>query len=270
MFEMKLSIYDNLKHIVAQLTKIFHIKLSIAKTGRPRKISGLDSLTLALYQHASTRNTKKSVYDDFKDRLKCSYKTLVCALNESGLLAMKLLFCLMRLNKRQAHLIKYTDSTDLPVCLRKNADKHKVMKDLASFGYSAKGWYYGLKLTLTRDCQGRMLGLKITSPKKSDREIFKDINADLDGIIVADAGYVSKKLEREMNEEGRRWILIRPLKSMKRLATFWQLEIYKGRFQIEFDFRSLKMFFGLVTSLPRSINGYLNNYLHSLLAFALR
>lgn len=267
---MKLSIYDNLKHIVAQLVKIFHIKLTVAKTGRPRKISKLNSLTLALYQHASTRNTKKSVYQDFKKTLSCSYKTLVCALNESCALALKLLFCLMRLNKKQAHLIKYTDSTDLPVCLRKNADKHRVMSSLAGFGYSAKGWFYGLKLTLTRDRQGRILGLRISPPSTPDREIFKRINADLDGILVADAGYTSKKLEKEMYQEGRRWVLTRPLKSMKRLATFWQLAIYKGRFQIEFDFRSLKLFFGLITSLPRSINGYLSNYLHSLLAFALR
>lgn len=267
---MKLSIYDNLKHIVAQLTKIFRINLAVAKTGRPRKISKLNSLSLALYQHASTRNTKKSVYQDFKEILKCSYKTLVCALNESGVLALRLLFCLMRLNKKQAHLIKYTDSTNLPVCLKKNADKHKVMKDLAGFGYSTKGWFYGLKLTLTRDCQGRILGLRISPPGTSDREIFKRINADLDGILVADAGYTSKKLEREMYQENKRWVLTRPFKTMKRLATFWQLAIYKGRFQIEFDFRSLKLFFGLITSLPRSINGYLSNYLHSLLAFALR
>ena len=57
---------------------------------------------------------------------------------------------------------------------------------------------------------------------------------------------------------------------MKRLAAWWQLQLYKGRFRIEFDFRSLKLFFGLVTSLPRSVNGYLANYLHALLAFAIR
>jgi len=267
---MKLSIYDNLKHIVAQLVKIFKIKLNPAKTGRPRKISQLNSLALALYQHASTRQTKKSIYNDCKKNLKCSYKTLVCAINESSFLALRLLFHLIRLNKRKAHLIKYTDSTDLPVCLKKNADKHQTMKGLASFGYSAKGWYYGLKLTLTRDCQGQILGLRITTPKTPDREIFKDINSDLDGILVADAGYTSKKLEREMYQENKRWVLTKPFKTMRRLATFWQLAIYHGRFQIEFDFRSLKLFFGLITSFPRSINGYLSNYIHSLLAFALR
>lgn len=267
---MRLAIYDNLKHSVAQLVKTFKLDIAPARTGRPRKITKLDSLTLALYQHASTRNTKRSVYEDFKQMLKCSYKTLVCALNEASGLTLKILFLLMRLNKKQAHPIKYTDSTDLPVCLRKNADKHQVMKSLAGWGYSAKGWFYGLKLTYTRDHAGKPLALKITSPSAPDREIFKEINADLDGWLVADAGYTSRKLEQAMHLEGKRWVLTRPLKSMRRLATLWQLKIYQGRFQIELDFRSLKLFFGLITSLPRSVNGYLANYLHALLAFALR
>ncbi len=38
-------------------------------------------------------------------------------------------------------------------------------------------------------------------------------------------------------------------------------------FQIEFDFRDLKLFHGLVTSLPRSVNGYLANYIFALLSF---
>ena len=38
---------------------------------------------------------------------------------------------------------------------------------------------------------------------------------------------------------------------------------------IELNFRNLKMFYGLVTSLPRSIDGYLANYVHSVLGYVL-
>ena len=96
------------------------------------------------------------------------------------------------------------------------------------------------------------------------------INQDIYGIIVLDAGYVSRELETSMNIENKRWLLIRPYKSMKKLATKWQEDLYKMRFSIEFDFRSLKMFHGLVTSLPRSVNGYMANYLHALTSFVLR
>ncbi len=73
-----------------------------------------------------------------------------------------------------------------------------------------------------------------------------------------------------MNEEYKRWLLIRPYKTMKKLMTPWQDKLYRSRFQIEFDFRNLKLFHGLITSLPRSVNGYLANYIHALLSFVLR
>lgn len=266
---MALTILKNLKRIITQITKTFKLNTSAAPTGRPRKIPIIDALALALYQHHSTRATKISVYRDLKKSLNCSYKTFVVSLNSAGTLAGRILMLLMRLGAPHSHPIKYTDATDLPVCLRKNADKHKTMAGLAGFGHSAKGWYFGLKMTLTRDADGRLLGLMFSHPNMNDRDIFRRINKHLMGILVADAGYVSKAMEEEMHIEHQRILLIRPYKTMKRLATFWQLAIYKGRFQIEFDFRCLKLFHGLVTSMPRSVNGYLVNYLHSLLSFIL-
>ena len=112
-----------------------------------------------------------------------------------------------------------------------------------------------------------MLALRFTKPGENDREIFRSINQDIYGIIVADAGYVSEPLEKDMSMARKRWILIRPYKTMKKLMTKWQEQWYKGRFRIEFDFRDLKLFHGLVTSLPRSVSGYLANYLHALLSF---
>jgi hypothetical protein len=209
------------------------------------------------------------LYEDFRGTLHCTYKTLVVSLNRVAILAARLLVLLMRLFRTDAHLVKYTDATDIPVCLKKNADDHKTMAGLAGWGHSSKGWYYGLKLTLTRDHDGWPLGLFFSLPGMNDRDIFRKVNKELFGLLVADAGYVSKALEEDMTISGKRILLIRPLKTMKRLATFWQLAVYKGRFRIEFDFRRLKLFHGLVTSLPRSVNGYLANYLHALLSFVI-
>ena len=268
---MEVLIFKKLKAIVTQLSQQFKlVKLEASTNGRPRKISKVNAMTLSLYQHQSTRATKKSVYEDFKEELKCCYKTLVVSMNESATMCLRLLFIMMRLGKKNQHLVKYTDSTDIPVCLKKNADRHKTMKDFASFGRSSKGWFYGVKMTLTRDYDGKILGVKFTTATANDRDTFRKINQDIFGIIVADAGYVSKQLEKDMNIDGKRWILIRPYKSMKKLMTKWQEDLYTGRFQIEFDFRSLKMFHGLVTSLPRSVNGYLSNYIHALTSFVLR
>lgn len=266
--------FTQLKEVVMVLCDQFNLITEQPIKGRPRKLSQIDAVTLALYQHTSSRSTKKSVYEDFKGILNCSYKTLVVSMNESSVLCLRLLFLIMRFNRSVQHVVKYTDSTDIPVCLKKNADAHRTMKDFSEIGRSTKGWFYGIKMILARDAQGRMLAIRFHKPSDNDREIFKQINKDIYGIIVADAGYVSKKLEQDMNrmketDTLKRWVLIRPFKTMKKLMTRWQEELYKGRFQIEFDFRSLKMFHGLVTSLPRSITGYLANYLHALLSFVL-
>ena len=262
-------LFKNLTHIIAYCNQKFNLIPDTPKKGRPLKIKKADALAFALYQHTSTRATKKSVYEDFKETLRCSYKTFVVSVNRAGMLALRLLSLLMQMGKRAAHLVKFTDSTDLPVCLNKNAKTNKVMRGPASWGYSGKGFYYGLKMNLTRDLRGRILGVRFSSANASDRDIFRSINRDIDGILVADAGYVSKQLERDMYREGRRWCLFRPLKSMKRIATDWQLKLYDLRFRIEFDFRNLKLFHGLVTSLPRSLDGMLSNYLHALLSFVL-
>ena len=268
---METLVFKKLQAVVTQLNHQFRlVPRETRTTGRPKKISSLDALTLALYQHRSTRATKKSVYEDFKNELKCSYKTLVVSLNAAATPCARLLFLIMRLGRRHQHLVKYTDATDIPVCLKKNADHHKTMAQFAEIGRSSKGWFYGLKLTITRDADGRLLAILFTRANANDRDICRKINHDIFGIIVLDAGYVSKELETDMNIDHTRWLLIRPYKTMKKLMTKWQEDLYKGRFQIEFDFRNLKLFHGLITSLPRSINGYLANYLHALTSFVLR
>ena len=264
------SIFTNLKTIVTQI--VHTCKQVLPKTpgtGRPRKMAWVDALTFALYQHTSTRATKKSVWSDFKKSLRCAYSTFVAAINEAAVIALRILFIIMRMNRNNAHLVKFTDATDIPVCLKKNGKRHRTMRGLAAWGYSGKGFYFGLKMTMTRDDGGRILSLVFSPANGNDRDLFKKANRDVSGIIVADAGYCSKKLEREMYIENERLCLIKPYKNMKRLATAWQLALYNRRFKIEFDFRSLKLFHGLATSLPRSINGYIGNYILALLSFVL-
>lgn len=265
------ALITKLKNRITEIVKTFKLDLTHKKhpQGRPLKIENIDAVTLALYQHSSTRATKKSVYDDFKESLGCSYKTLVMAMNRAAVFTMRIFAIMMELGKRHGHIVKYTDATDLPVCLKKHADSNRVMKGFAEIGHSSKGWYYGIKMTMTRDADQNILGLRFTSPRKNDRDIFRSINRDIHGVIIADAGYVSKQLERDMDIDNVRWILIRPFKSMKKLATKWQDKLYRSRFQIEFDFRSMKLFHGLVTSLPRSVNGMIANYLNAIGSFVL-
>lgn len=132
-------LFSQLKTIVTQI--VHTCKQVLPKTpgtGRPRKIAWIDALAFALYQHTSTRATKKSVWSDFKKVLRCAYSTFVTAINEAAVIALRILFIVMRTNRKSAHLLKFTDATDIPVCLAKNGKRHRTMRGLASWGHSGK------------------------------------------------------------------------------------------------------------------------------------
>ncbi len=246
------------------------LKLKIHKsTGRPLKILPQNVIALSIFKHQNGIPTKKSIWKIFKEELKCSYKTLVVNMNRLSLYALLILKSILNWNQKNAHLVKHTDSTDIPVCLNKNSQKHKTMNGLASWGYSGKGLYYGLKLHLTSDLERKVLSFSLTPGNSSDREQFKKINKDLDGIFVADAGYTSEKLEKEFYQENKRILFAKPRKNMKKIITAIQSKLYDTRMLIELNFRNLKMLYNLVTSFPRSVDGYFANYIYSILASVL-
>lgn len=250
---------------------IKQLKLTLRKsTGRPLSIDPTETIALSLWKQTNGIVTKKAVWNIFRTNLACSYKTLVVNMNTLALPSLLVVNAILRWNQEHAHLVKYTDSTDVPVCLNKNASHHKTMSSLASWGHSGKGFYYGIKMSITTDLNRRLLAVSFGSGNSNDRVTFQKMNKDIFGIFVADAGYISKDLEKAFHIEHQRILLAKPKKSMKRLCTAWQSALYDTRMLIELNFRSLKMFYNLVTSLPRSIDGYLGNYVYSLLAFVLR
>jgi hypothetical protein len=258
--------------IVAKVTFfIKQLNLKIRKnTGRPLSIPPEETIALALWKQSNGIPTKKSIWETFQTNLKCSYKTLVVNMNNLALYALLVFQTICKWNQKYAHVVKHTDSTDIPVCLNKNAKHHKTMKDVSEWGYSGKGFFYGLKMSITTDLNRQMLGVRFGSGNSNDRETFMKLNEKMFGIFVADAGYISKDLEKEFYIEYKRVLFAKPKANMKRLITGWQKNLYDTRMLIELNFRNLKMFHNLETSLPKSIDGYLGNYVYSLLAYVLR
>lgn len=264
MLNFSIQIYDTLKNAVQKVYHFLHLEKHESTTGRSLAISIVDSITLSLFKQKQNVATKQSLFEMVKPN--CTYKTFVEAINRAGAYLMLFIALIMKTNRQSAHLIKFTDSTDLPVCLLKNAKHHRTMRFLAAFSKTGKGWFYGLKLHVTSDLEGRILAIRITSGNSSDRAVFKKMNQLLRGIFVADAGYISEDLQREFFIEHERVALITPRANMKRLATPLQIFLQGLRMKIESHFREMKLFQGLVTSLPRSWNGYFTHYLASITA----
>lgn len=265
MFKTAITIYNNLRN------KVYHIyeKLGLKKhentKGRKLKISIVDSITLALFKQNRKIQTKKSLFE--MTDLSCCYKTFTESLNRVAASLAKMISALLAINGKRPHIVKHTDSTDIPVCQKKNAKNHKTMHGLSSWSKTGKGWFYGLKLHLTSDLEGKILAVRFTSANSDDRNVCRKMNDKLRGLFVADAGYISEELEKDFFIPNERAIFIVPRANMKKIATALDIFLLNTRMKVEVNFRNLKLFFCLLTSLPRSINGYLGNYLSSLLAY---
>ena len=263
----ELRIFQKVKAKVQSLYNILKLHTFEKKIGRKLALPVIDYLTFALLKHEGQITTKKKLWETFELENRCSYKTLVVNINRWYFLALIIISLLLKFNRSVSHPLKHTDSTDIPVCLNKNARYHKTMAGLSAWDHNGKGHFYGLKLHLTADLEKRILAIKIASADKDERQVFIPLNKDLYGLFVCDAGYVSQELEETFRIEGQRRILIAPRKNMNKLATYLDLLIYNTRMTIELNFRNLKMFYGFITSFPRSVDGYLSNYAYSLLAY---
>ena len=138
---------------------------------------------------------------------------------------------------------------------------------LAAWSKTGKGSFFGLKLHLSADLEGGVLALKFTPGNSDDRAVFKKMNAKLKGIFIADAGYVSKELERDFFIEHERMLITATRKNMKKVTTPIHIALLNLRMRVEIHFRILKLCHGLITSFPRSIDGYLTHYLSSICAY---
>ena len=267
MLKTGIKIYNTLRNVVTKVYHILGLKKYETPKGRKEIIHNIDAVTLALFKQSHGIATKKSLWKIIAPL--CSYKTLVVSINRTLELLKKIIAFLLVSNRFGCHVIKHTDSTDLPVCSLRKARNHKTMRKFASWSKSSKGWFYGLKLHLTTDLDGRIIGLYFTSGNASDREILKTMNKDLTGIFVADAGYVSAQLEREFFIPNQRMLLTCSRTNMKKIATFDDIELLKTRMQIEDNFGNLKQFHNLISTVCRSVRGYLVNYLSSVCSYML-
>lgn len=267
MIEHNITLYNDILQKVRIFYKASKLDKHEAAKGRKLAIPIQEIIALSIYKHRNGIPAKKAIHDMFD--LDCSYKTLSVNMNRFAQFAAIILLLIIKANRGFQHWVKHTDSTDLPVCSNRKAKHHKTMAGLSSWSRTGKGVFYGLKLRITADLNGTLLSLRFSAGATDDREVFMDLNQNLTGIFVCDAAYVSKKLAQDFHIEGERMFFAKPRKNMKKIATAFQTILYSARMMIELNFRNLKCFYNLITSLPRSVNGYLANYIYALLAYLL-
>lgn len=260
-----LTIYDKLKNIVSQLFSTLKLQERTHSKGRKPTLTNSEAVTAAIFWRRQDIGSKKSLYEILEPPL--SYNRFVAALNGAIKHLARIVIAVLQFLRKNPHLIKFTDSTDIPVCANKNASRHKTMRSVASWSKTGKGWFYGLKLHLTGDLNGKVLALKFTSANSDDRRILREMNEKLRGLFVADAGYLSRELEKDFFVEGERLIITGSRSNLRKIATPLEIALLNLRMRVEMHFRVLKVCYGMVTSLPRSIDGYLTHHLAAVAAY---
>lgn len=262
-------VYRVIQRKVRKLVSFLNLRTLQPKVGRKRALTIADALSYGLYWKKANIKTKKALYELVEPA--CSYKTFVVSINRWSAIVALLIAVLLKVGRVIQHPIKHIDSTAIPVCKYRNRYRHRTMWAFANVGHTGDGPFYGIKLHLIADLLGRLQSLTFTPANVPDRDpaTVAKLIPDIWGLLIGDAGYVSPKLAALVNQDGIRLLLVKPYKNMKKIATKLQGLLYGTRMLVERHFRCLKEFYGLITSLPRSVTGYLANYLHSILAYQL-
>lgn len=134
------------------------------------------------------------------------------------------------------------DALPIAVCDNRRIATNQVFRGLAKRGKSTMGWFYGFKLHVCIDAQGRLLSIRLTPGNTADVSMLESLLSGLQGIAVADAGYVSQALQEKFGRQGL--LVLTPIrKNMKKLMAAWQHACLKQRQKIEslfslLDYRS--------------------------------
>ncbi len=216
------------------------------------------------YQHLKTYHQK-----DFPNLPK--YGNFLEAINKLSLFANLMLQGFMNIfqNLTGENKLKFTDSTKLKVCEIKREFSHKVCLGIASKSKSTMGWFYGFRLHIICNELMQILKIKITAGAFGEREGLEMMWNNIFGMIIADAGYLGKDLQKKGLSLGKH--LFTAVKAnMKKLMTEIEWQLLKMRQCVETVFSVLKLRMGIETTLPRSPLGYMAHYLWCLTAYQLK
>lgn len=110
------------------------------------------------------------------------------------------------------------DSKPIPVCLPIRHGRVRLLRDDgAYFGKSSKGWFFGFKLHVVRDRDGRLLNAVLTPANYDDRSVALSLLAPLPAAVaLGDLGYRGWPVKDQVGEETGTLVITRADKPEKR------------------------------------------------------
>ena len=132
------------------------------------------------------------------------------------------------------------------------------------------GWAYGLKLHTVINHQGQLMAFRISSANLNDRSVVEGMTENLQGTLIADKGYVGKKLFESLYHKGLH-LLTKIKRNMKnKFIPLADKLLLSKRFLIETVFDQLKNLFQIQHTRHRNPLHFLVNLFAALAAYSLQ
>jgi predicted protein tyrosine phosphatase len=164
--------------------------------------------------------------------------------------------------------VQFMDSTKLPVCKNHRATRYKTARNVTGWGKNWQGFWYGFKMHAAVDECGRLTALTLTPADVYDGQIAPLLVRPETKVVVGDSHYGDKKMRAKMKEWHNVVVVAPPHHKQKsQVMAQWQQKLLKKRIKVETTFDYLKEHMNLVSSFPRSKNGYLLHYMRILLGY---
>ncbi len=166
--------------------------------------------------------------------------------------------------------LNFVDSTFLEVCTLDRAKRYKVAPQRVAFGKNHQGWHFGFKLHAAINYQGLLASIYLTPGNEHDAQQLIALVRDSTTMFVGDSTYNARMIREYMWKVHKVIVLAPPhYKQKTKVATWWQLKLLSMRSKIESVFDILKQHLHLVSSFPRSLNGYRVHFSRVLLGYQL-
>lgn len=166
--------------------------------------------------------------------------------------------------------IYYIDSSCLPVCHLKRSRRNKTFDEVARYGKTSVGWFFGLKVHLVVNDRCELIAFKITQGNQNDSTVAQSLFKGLEGLAFGDKGYLGKKIFDALYKEGLK-LITRKRKNMKNIAplTKYEQQLLNQRGIIETIFNCLKHKYHIWHTRHRSIFNAMSHLVAALAAYVL-
>ena len=253
MIRLMLLIEDKLGRELAEL-----------RPGPTGKLSDLDILTIPAFdglveRHGSLRGVYDYIAREYGDCFRLpAYQNFA---RRSRLLAPKISRLLKSLITKTETV--FADSTPLSVCHPIRANHYRTLdRRSVGFGKNMMGFFFGFKLHLAVDKDGRLAGFHIGKGSHHDRRSAGKLLRAGTKTLVGDSHYGGKPLVAELKDRG-----VRVVSNTNPAPTPGDKALLKQRSLVESVFSALKGKYKLVSSYCRSKGGYRLHYLRVLLSY---